>query len=74
MRFSTRVATSSVAAKLAPSGSQSDTRISVRVESGKNCCCTRPMPAMPSANTSAVALMVSQRRRTHQATRRRKAM
>ncbi|MNS76356.1 hypothetical protein D3C72_1099000 [compost metagenome] len=50
------------------------TMISGRLESGKNCCCTLPMPTMPSAKISTVAPMVSQRCCTHQFTARRKLL
>ena len=72
-RASTRRATSWLAAKGVPSGDHRSTMISGRLESGKNCCCTRPMPAMPSAKISTVAPMVSQRWATHAFTMRRKA-
>jgi hypothetical protein len=70
-RCSTRFVVSSLAAKDVPSGNQMSTMISGRLESGKNCCCTLPMPAMPSANVSTVAPMVIQRCSTHQSTVRR---
>ena len=44
-RASTRRVTSSLAAMLVPSGNHTSTRISGRLESGKNCCCTCPMPS-----------------------------
>ncbi|MCY1525563.1 hypothetical protein D9M68_605450 [compost metagenome] len=73
-RCSTRLATSSLAANEVPSGNQMSTMISGRLESGKNCCCTLPMPTMPSAKISTVAPMVSQRCCTHQFTARRKLL
>ena len=73
-RCSNLRATSCVAFSDAPSGSHRSTRISGRLESGKNCCCTRPMPATPSPNTSTVMPMVHQRWATHQFTATRKRL
>ena len=72
MRASKRRAISSLCWIVEPSGSHRSTRISGRLESGKNCCCTWPMPTMPSAKLSSVRPMVIQRCCTHQSTARRK--
>ena len=46
--------------------------ISSRLESGKNCCCTAPIPTTPRTSDAIVAAIVFQRCSTHQATRARK--
>ena len=70
--FSTRLATSSLATKLAPSGNHTSTMISGRLESGKNCCWTLPMPTMPITNKPKVMAMVFHLLTTHQVTALRK--
>ena len=46
--------------------------LSGRLESGKNCCCTRPMPTKPNTNNNTVMPIAFQRYSTHQVTARRK--
>ena len=72
IRASTRLVTASLAANEVPSGYQRSTSTSSRLESGKNCCCTAPMPATPRTSEATVAPIVFQRWRTHQATTARK--
>jgi hypothetical protein len=60
-RASMRWAICSFSAKELPSGSQASSSTSGRLESGKNCCCTRPIPASPKAKVKSIMPMVIQR-------------
>ena len=54
-----------------PSGSRISKNSSVRVEVGKNCCCTSPKAAIATANMSTVAAMTLLRQRRQNSITRR---
>ncbi len=62
-RLSAFLAAASVTPMAVPSGSRISKNSSVRVEVGKNCCCTRPKPARATANISTVTATTVLRRR-----------
>ncbi len=74
MNASNFFACASVAANALPSGNQSSTINSNRLESGKNCCSINRKPNTPSANAVNVSKMVVLRHSTHQFTIARKRL
>ena len=66
------LAVASVTPIAVPSGRRISKNSSVRVEVGKNCCCTRPKPPIAKPNISIVmATIVLRQRRQVSITRRR---
>ncbi len=70
-RRSAFLAAASVTPIALPSGSRISKNSSVRVEVGKNCCCTSPKPPIATANMNTVAAITDLRQRRQNAITRR---